>query len=112
MSKYKAIAFDYGWVIEILGGINPLKITADELKIPIEQVREVYFKYNHISNAENKTWYEMFDFVLEELVVDEKTKKKIVELVKENHNKNYLNSDLINIISDIKKLGYKIAIFE
>ncbi len=110
MQKYKAIVFDYGGVIETTGGTNPLKIAGYKLGMSLEQVRKVYFKYNHLSNAENKIWYEMFNLVLEELSDNQQIKNEIIDLVKLNQDKKILNTELINLIHTLKKVGYKIAI--
>lgn len=111
VNEFKAIAFDYGGVIEIIGGENPLEITAGKLDISTDTVSEVYFKYNHLSNAENKTWYEMFDVVLNKLTEDNELKEEIIELIKQNQEKNYLNTELIDLLPDLKENGYKTAIF-
>ena len=65
-NKIEAIVFDYGGVIELSNGISSLKVASDSIGIPISEVENIYYKYNHFSNAKNMNWYNMFDMVLSE----------------------------------------------
>jgi len=109
--KFRAIAFDHGGVLEFFGGGNPNIIAAEELNVPIDEFRKVYFKYNYLSNSENMPWHDMFRKVIAVFDDREETINRVMKKA-ERDNKNVTqNVELISWLSSLKKQGLLLAIF-
>jgi HAD superfamily hydrolase (TIGR01509 family) len=105
----KAIVFDYGGVIKI-NSSDLIADICDYLKINKEDWRREYFAVNHLFNVENKSFEEVFLLVVSKFDNSEETKKYILNLLKDNKGKYYLNDELISIIKDLKSRDYIIAL--
>jgi epoxide hydrolase-like predicted phosphatase len=107
--KIKTIAFDYGGVIKI----NERSLSTDicdYLKISKEEWEKEYFLVNYLANVKNISFNDLFAIVVSKFDDSDKTKKYILDLIESNKSKWHLNDELINIIKDLKKRNYKIAL--
>ena len=105
----KLIAFDYGGVIKI----NERSLSSDicdYLKIDKEDWKKEYFLVNHLANVKNISFRDVFILVASKFDNSDETKKYILDLVESNKNKWHLNDELINMIKDLKRKNYKIAL--
>lgn len=107
--KIKTIAFDYGGVIKI-NERNLSSDICDYLKINKEELEKEYFLVNHLANVQHISFSDVFTIVVSKFDNSDETKKYILDLIESNKNKWYLNDELINIIKDLKKRNYKIAL--
>ncbi len=105
----KAIAFDYGGVIEITER-NLFQEIAKYLQINIEDLERVYFSLNHLCNTENKTSEEVIEMTVREFGADETQVENIKNLSRENNKTKKLNQELIDIIKFLKSKSYKIGL--
>lgn len=110
-TEIKSIVFDYGGVIEFYSKNNPNKIAAEMLGIPHDTFRAEYFKHNHLSNTENVPWEEMFKKVVKVFASSNEDVEKIMKVVNEDRKQSSLNNELISLLPEIKKLGFKVALF-
>lgn len=107
----KAVAFDYGGVIELwAGNKNYTEIGAEMLNVPVNEFREVYYKYNHLSNAQNLPWEDMFMKVISEFSTEKETQEKVMIALKTAQSQNSINTELISWFSVIRNQGLKVAI--
>lgn len=106
----KAIAFDFGGVIEI-GGKNPIEIASQILRVPINDLRKIYFKYNQLSNVENIPWEEMFTKVVAEFDDRKEAADVIKSTIQESLSQKKLNTELVALFPILRKQGLKVAIF-
>lgn len=104
----KAIAFDYGGVIKI-NEQNLVKEICDYLHITKEVFNKEYFSVNHLFNIEGKSFEEVTLLFVSKFDDSEKTKKYILELLKENKAKYHLNVELIELIKKLKN-KYRIGL--
>jgi epoxide hydrolase-like predicted phosphatase len=109
--KYKAVVFDYGGVLEQNSGGNPVRLIAELMSVPLEDFKKVYFKYNHLSNAENLPWIDMIKFVVSEFDDSELMWNKVKALISNFESKSVPNVALLNILPSLKERGYLTAIF-
>lgn len=105
----KAIAFDYGGVIKINEG-DLIGDICNYLNINKEDWHQEYFKINHLANTQNVNFEDIFTMVTSKFNDSDETKNHILDLIKLNKGKYHLNNDLIDIIKELKKKGYKIAL--
>jgi len=105
----KAIAFDYGGVIEIKDG-DVIQEIADYLKITKSDWQSVYYTINHLSNVGNKSWREVATLVAQKLGATDAQILHIQNLIKEDGKKRRLNSELIEMIKGLINNNYKIAL--
>ncbi|MFA6274452.1 MAG: HAD-IA family hydrolase [Candidatus Paceibacterota bacterium] len=105
----KAIAFDYGGVIETIDGGLRSQI-ADYLKVDKKKWSEVYFSLNYLCNLGKNSYEELYALVARELGASDKQVDYIHELMKKNRNTRALNEELIEIIKDLKKKNYQIGL--
>ena len=109
-SNIKAVAFDYGGVIEINDGGHLMQAVADALGVSRSDLLKVYFKYNHFSNIENMPWEEMIIKVASEFTSSEEKKNKVRVAVREYGLKNKINTELLALLPILRRQGYKVAI--
>lgn len=105
----KAIAFDYGGVIELKDG-DLIQEIADSLKITKEDWQRIYFTFNHLNNTGKNSWEEVATLVAKKFNASDIQISFIQDLIKKYDKKRILNSELIEIIKDLKKKNYKISI--
>ncbi len=105
----KAIAFDYGGVIELKDG-DFLQEIVDSLQITKDDWQKTYFSFNHLSNTGKITNEELHKLVARELGATEAQVIFIQNLIEKYHTKKFLNVELIEIIKDLKKKNYKIGL--
>jgi len=105
----KAIAFDYGGVVEIEEG-DLIREIADFLKITKEDWHKAYYSLNHLCNTGKNTWQEVLAFVCKEFSASDAQIAHVHEMIKEKKKTKKINLKLIEIIKDLKKKNYKIAL--
>jgi epoxide hydrolase-like predicted phosphatase len=102
----KVIAFDYGGVIKInendlFGDIcNYLKISKDEWS-------KEYSKINDIYDTGDKGFEDVMYSLASKFNNSEETRYFIKKLLEESKGKSHLNTELIEMIKDLKGKGYK-----
>ncbi|MCR4311525.1 MAG: HAD-IA family hydrolase [Candidatus Taylorbacteria bacterium] len=106
----KAVAFDYGDVIELHEGGGVLTSTAELLGVPVDEFRKVYFEHNHLANVNNLNWYEMFNKVLSTFNVNKEKEKEILSMLEERNSKRKINIDLVAMFPKLRQLGFKVGI--
>ena len=104
----KAVAFDYGGVIEITESLIP-KIV-DALKVTKEDWLNTYYTLNHLNNVGGKSRLEVFTLTAKKLGASDIQIAHIPEILKENDQTRKINLELIEIIKDLKKQNYKIGL--
>jgi len=105
----KAIAFDYGGVIEIEDGDVIQKI-ADLLQITKEDFLKVYFSLNHLSNTGKKTGLEVLALTAKEFDASDSQISSLCVMIEESKKTKKINLELIEVIKDLKKKNYKIGL--
>lgn len=113
MNKIKAIVFDYDGVIELRD--KPLANLAasfiEILNVATDEWKEMYHKYNHLSNVENMPWFDMVSIVARNLGADNEQIEKMRLALAENEKTKRLNSELLLYIKDIlRPKGYLTAV--
>lgn len=101
--------WDYGGVLEL----SPLELMAEVSKllgVTREELGEVYFRYNHLANAHNMPWGEMFAKVVAEFDDSEDTQNKVTALIKQANEEKVLNEPLIQYIRTLRTRGYHTAV--
>ena len=104
----KAIAFDYGGVIEIKER-NSFQEIASYLQVSLEDWERVYFSLNHMFNVGGKSWDEVIALVAKEFNASDEQISHIKNLVSEIKKTKKINSELLEIIKKLKK-NYKIGL--
>jgi len=105
----KAVAFDYGGVIEIKEG-DFIQEIADYLGVIKEDWQSVYYTFNHLTNTGTNTWPEVAAMVAKQLNASDSQISHILELIQKSNESRKINSGLIEIIKGLKDKGYKIAL--
>jgi epoxide hydrolase-like predicted phosphatase len=105
----KAIAFDYGGVIEIKEG-DLVQEIVDYLKITKGGWLNVYYTLNHLTNTGKNTWPEVAAMVAKKFNASDDQIVHIRELIQKSNESRKINSGLIEIIKDLKNKHYKIAL--
>ena len=105
----KAIAFDYGGVVKI-NEQDLIKEISDYLKITKEDFRKEYFSVSHLFNIEGRGFEEVTLLLVSRFDNSEEAKEYTLKLLKENKGKYHLNTKLVEMIIELKGMGYKIAL--
>jgi len=105
----KAVAFDYGGVIEIKEG-DLIQDIADYLGVTKEAWQSVYYTFNHLTNTGANTWAEVAAMVANQLNASDSQILHIHELIQKSNESRKINSGLIEIMKGLKDRGYKIAL--
>ncbi|HNW71758.1 MAG TPA: HAD-IA family hydrolase [Candidatus Paceibacterota bacterium] len=105
----KAIAFDYGGVIEIKDG-DVIQEIANYLKITKSDWQSVYYTVNHLSNVGNSSWKEIATLVAQKFGATDNQVSYIQNLIKEDGKTRKINLELIEIIKNLRNSNYKIAL--
>ena len=106
----KAVAFDYGDVIELHEGGSFLELAADGLGVPLDEFKKVYFQYNHLANVDNTSWYDMFGKVLSTFNISKEKEEEIVSKLRERNSNGKINTDLVALFPKLRQLGLKVGI--
>jgi epoxide hydrolase-like predicted phosphatase len=108
INMIKAIAFDYGGVIELTEG-DLFKEITQYLNVARENWDKVYFSLNHLNMV--KKGEEVLALVAKEFHASDTQISYIKNLTIEHSKKGKkINEELINIIKKLKKKNYKIAL--
>lgn len=108
---YRAVVFDHDGVLEFFGNTNPIILASETMGVPVDEFRNVYFKYNHLSNTGNMPWSKMFAKVISAFDDTEETKNRVMEIVEQNRDKCTQNTELFSILPKLKTQGLKLAVF-
>lgn len=101
--------WDYGGVLEL----SPIELMAEVsklLRVTREELGEVYFRYNHLANAHNMPWGEMFAKVVAEFDDSTETQSKVTALIARANEEKVLNEPLIEYIRTLRTRGYHTAV--
>lgn len=107
----KAIAFDFGGVIELNGSGDIMSDIAKAVGVPLDDFKKEYFRHNHLSNVENMLWEDMIIEVANVFNATKETKEKISQIKKAFSAKNKFNTELIATFPVFQQQGLKVAIF-
>lgn len=88
-----------------------IKDIAELLGIPLADLKEEYFKHNHLSNVENMNWEDMLVRIVSIFDNTQKTKEKVLLMVREFLLTRKINADLVAFFPVLRKQGLKVAIF-
>lgn len=106
MNKYKAVGFDHTGVIVGIPAIKFHKIISEALQVDVEDFNTAFRHYNTAYNQGETTKEEFWKSILKELkresFYDEAM--RVVEKPRE------INIDVINVIKELKKSGYKVGL--
>jgi epoxide hydrolase-like predicted phosphatase len=105
----KAIAFDYGGVIELNEG-DLIQEIADLLHTTKDDWKKVYFTLNHLANTGKVSRLEIHKLVAEKLGASEDQIISVLDLVNRHDNSSVLNIGLIEIIKYLRSKNYKIGL--
>lgn len=105
----KAVAFDYGGVIEIKEG-DLMQDIADYLGVTKEDWQRVYYTLNHLTNTGTNTWSEVAAMVSKKFDASDAQIEHIQGLIQKRNESRKINSELIEIIKDLKHKRYKIGL--
>ncbi len=106
----KAIAFDFGGVIEITDR-NLFQEIVEHLRVDIEEWKRIYFSFNHLRNVGEKTGKEVLGITAKEFGASDEQISHIHNLTLEIGKSKKINTDLLNLFTILRKQGLKIAIF-
>jgi HAD superfamily hydrolase (TIGR01509 family) len=104
----KAIAFDYGGVIEMSEG-DVINEIIECLKITQEIWKQKYFEFVNLSNSGEKSWEDVVILTCLELGASSKQISEINSIMLNHEKTKYLNSDLIELIAVLKR-KFRIAL--
>lgn len=105
----KAIAFDYGGVIEITDKGLMQKI-ADYLQVTLEDWIKEYKTLNYLCNTGKNSYEEVYAFTAKKFDASDIQISHIHEMMKKNMETRKINFELIEIIKDLKSKNYKIGL--
>jgi putative hydrolase of the HAD superfamily len=106
----KAIAFDFGGVIEIFGKRNILNDIAHIIGVPEDDFRRRYFELNHLSNVGNISWEALISQVIESFTHSAELKMQSLDEVKRFQSEAEINQGLIAMLPALRRQGYTIAL--
>ena len=89
----KAIAFDYGGVIKI-NYDDLFSNMAKYLNVSREDFSKEYFSLNYLFNTQDKSYEDVVTLIISKFNNSKKAKDYILNLMKENHSKYHLNTEL------------------
>ena len=108
----KAIAFDYGGVIETMDSTYKelhQKI-ANYLQVTPENWLEMYHSLNHLSATGKSNYQEVYALTAKKLGASDVQIAHIHEMNEENYKTRKINLELIEIIKDLRSKNYKIGL--
>lgn len=105
----KAIAFDYGGVIEITDKGLMQKI-AEYLQVTLEDWLKAYRTLNYLCNTGKNSYEEVFAFTAKKFNASDVQISHIHEIMKENMETRKINFELLETIKDLKSKNYKIGL--
>lgn len=106
----KAVCFDFGGVIELHEG-NILKDLAKLLDVPFDDIKNEYFRHNHLTNVKNMKWEDAALEIISLYDKTQKTKERALSMIRNFFSNGKLNTELLDIFKILKKQGFKVAIF-
>lgn len=107
----KAVAFDFGGVIELYEGGDFRREIADCLGVSYPDFLAAYFQNNHLANVKNFTWEDMILKVASTFNKSKEQEDKVKEIVRLKELDRNLNTELLSYYPKLKKLGLKTGIF-
>ncbi|MGC9598824.1 MAG: HAD-IA family hydrolase [Minisyncoccia bacterium] len=110
MNRFKAVVFDFGGVIELNKNGSSVKYVADALSIPVDELRKVYFQYNHLANVHNMTYEDVMVKAVRTFDKSEATADRVRELMRSHKEGHTINTNLFPLFSALRRSGYKVAI--
>lgn len=107
---YKAIGFDYSGVIEGEPGNIFMEQWASILNVPFNDLKSAYFANNHRFNVQKMHWNDIWPDIIRQVGRGDKVIK--TEKFLQNWSKRELkvNQDIVNLMHQLKDLGFKVGI--
>jgi epoxide hydrolase-like predicted phosphatase len=105
----KAIAFDWGGVIEMIEG-GLIKKISQYLNVSEEDWNEVYYSLIYLFHTNQSSWEGVANLVAKNFNATEEQIFHMQEMIKENRKTRNINLGLIEIIKDLKNKNYKIGL--
>lgn len=105
----KAIAFDFGGVIEIKDG-NLFQEIAEYLQISLEDWERVYSSLNHMHNTGEKKGDEVVALTAKEFNASDEQISYINDLILKIRKTKKINYELLEIIRKLKERNYKVGL--
>jgi len=105
----KAVAFDYGGVIE-KEERDAMQEVADLLCTTKEDFLKVYFSLNHLSNTGKKTAREVLILAAEKFNASEDQIYHMFSVLENSRETRKLNLELVEIIKNLKNKNYRIGL--
>ena len=105
----KAIAFDWGGVIETIEG-GLIKKISQYLGVSEEDWNEVYYSLIYLFHTNQSSWEGVANLVAKNFNATDEQISHMQEMIKENRETRNINQGLIGIIKDLKKRNYKIGL--
>ncbi len=109
-SKYKAVIFDFGGVVQVNDAGNILERIADLINVPLPEFKKAYFERNHLMNVHNMPFE---DVAMEAVRVFDKsleTEMRVRNTIRDHKKSHRLNTDLLSMFSALREQGLKVAI--
>ncbi len=110
-SKYKAVVFDFGGVIEITPDGNPLKKVAEIIGISVDDFHKEYFKHNHLSNVDGLPWEETVAVVVSHLTDSQDIISQSRQIILDHIASRKINQELVGFFPILRQQNYRVAIF-
>lgn len=105
----KAIAFDWGGVIETIEG-GLIKKISQYLGISEEDWNEAYYSLIYLFHTNQSSWEGVANLVAKKFNATEEQIFHMQEMIKENRTTRALNQELIEMIKSLKNKNYKIGL--
>ena len=105
----KAIAFDYGGVIEVTE-LDLAQEIADCLQITRDVWYDAYYSLSHLWSVSGDNGEEVYTAVAKKLNASEIQICQVLDLKEKNKKAKKINQELVEIIKDLKNKNYKICL--
>lgn len=111
MSKYRAIGFDYGGVIEGRPGSFFNKMICQTLNISLATYEKVYFSHNKAHNGDDLiSQDEMWRRILSDLNMSDKYTLMMSSIEEYKESNRTINNEVLEIIQSLKRQGMKLGL--
>lgn len=108
--EIKAVAFDFGGVIETWTGKNFSEIASERLDVPVDDFKKAYFSHNHLTNVENRPWEEVFMNVVAQFSSDIRKQEEIRKAIHASREENKINTEVLELVGKLRARNLKVGI--
>ena len=103
--KYKAIGFDYGGVLYGPSGVVFDNAVANLINVSVEEYRQTYFRHNTKFASSELIWKHVLNDLDQEQCFED-----LLQFIARFNNEKKINSDMIELASDLRSRGYKVGL--